>query len=79
MRRPALSASGKKTMPNTKPFDVFQRAVTFLNETNEMNQINQINKTNQMNQMTRNSYCAGSVRCHSSTNEIVKALYAPAG
>jgi hypothetical protein len=39
-------------MPNTKPFDVFQRAVIFLNETNQMNQINQINKTNQMNQMS---------------------------
>jgi hypothetical protein len=40
--KPALPASGKKTMPNTKRFDVFQRADIFLNETNRMNQINQI-------------------------------------
>jgi hypothetical protein len=29
-------------MPSTRPFDVFQRADIFLNETNRMNQINQI-------------------------------------
>jgi len=36
---------------NIKPFDVFQRAVIFLNETNRMSQINQINKTGQINQI----------------------------
>ncbi len=37
-------------MPNTRRFDVFQRAVIFLNETNQMNQINETNQINQTNE-----------------------------